>query len=700
MRIYTGSLFNRITKYSISALLSSIILYGGFAIADDDINHYTNVGNIGITITNFGTIGHGFTLWPGQPSCEYPKGSQIEHLFDGGIWIGGKKNGIIRVTTGAIDASSANRGEGFEYSSASGQIITQKSSLLTSPFYSPLAISHQDFICEYTDTNTVIGGQTIVNHTPLGLKVIQQSYCWNYPYADFFVIMRYRIINIGYRGDTSPIDSVLVGMWTDAVVRNTQITRPGGSSFYTKGGNGWDSLYNMGYEFDATGDVGYTNSYIGIKFLGSTPYGRTLLDTLPTGRNFVTWQFRNTVDPVYFAPQTDEGNSTTLGRYGKMNGYFTGTTKINPTILNQIKQPSNRSVLVTGGPYTRLNYLDTLEVVFGVICAKKTGNDPQSWDSSYQRTELRNHADWCQKAYNGEDKNGNGRLDPGEDINGNNFLDRYLLPSPPNSPTVKIINDNSKVTVYWAANAERSIDPISLGQDFEGYRLYRTNAGADIDPTKSLLSSFTLNGDFDSINNIGNNTGFNYIKLPQAKTFPNDTNQYWYKFEYSNQLRGWQYVYALTAYDKGDSANDLESLESSLLANSYRIIPGTGSLEDEATPIGIYPNPYYVNAAWDGTQERERKIYFYNLPEQSEITIYTVAGDVVDKFTHDARSYNGGDIQWFKSFADGTQILAGGEHAWDLITRDDQAIATGLYLFTVKNQKTGFIKKGKFLVIK
>ncbi len=700
MRIYTGSFLNRIVKYSISAILSSVILYGGFVMADDDVNKYTNVGNIGLTITNFGTIGHGFTLWPGQPSCEYPKASAIEHLFDGGLWIGGYKNGVIRVTTAAIDASSSNRGEGFEYTNAAGQTITQRSSLLTSPFYSPLAISHQDFICEYTDTNTNIGGQLIVNHNPLGLKVIQQSYCWNYPYADFFVIMRYRIINIGYRGDNSRIDSIYTGMWTDLVVRNTQITRPGGSTFYTKGGNGWDSLYNMGYEFDAAGDVGFTNSYIGVKFLGSTPFGRTMADTLPTGRNFVTWQFRNTVDPVYFAPQSDEGTPTQIGRYGKMKGYFTGTTQVNPTIISQIKQPSNRSVLVSGGPYTSLNYLDTLEVVFGIICAKKTGNDPQSWDSTIQRTELRSHADWCQKAYNGEDKNGNGRLDPGEDINGNNFLDRYLLPSPPNSPTTKIVNEESKVSVYWASNSERSIDPISLSQDFEGYRLYRTNAGADVELGGSLLSSFILNGDFDSINNIGNNTGFNYIKLTQPKTFPNDTNQYWYRFEYNNQLRGWQYVYALTAYDKGDSANNLESLESSLLANSFRLIPGSPSNEDESTPIGVYPNPYYGNAAWDGQQERERKIYFYNLPEQAEITIYTVAGDVVEKFTHDSRGYTGSDIQWFKTFADGTQIMSGGEHAWDLITKDDQAIATGLYIFTVKNNKTGFIKKGKFLIIK
>ena len=58
-------------------------------ILDDDNSKFTDIGNIGITITNFGTYGHGFVLWPDQPSCEFPLGSGIEHLFDGGVWIGG-----------------------------------------------------------------------------------------------------------------------------------------------------------------------------------------------------------------------------------------------------------------------------------------------------------------------------------------------------------------------------------------------------------------------------------------------------------------------------------------------------------------------------------------------------------------------------------------------------------------------------------
>jgi hypothetical protein len=44
--------------------------------------------------------------------------------------------------------------------------------------------------------------------------------------------------------------------------------------------------------------------------------------------------------------------------------------------------------------------------------------------------------------------------------------------------------------------------------------------------------------------------------------------------------------------------------------------------------------------------------------------------------------------------------MAGGEHAWDIISDNDQAVATGLYLFTVKDTQTGAIRKGKFLIIK
>jgi len=68
---------------------------------------------------------------------------------------------------------------------------------------------------------------------------------------------------------------------------------------------------------------------------------------------------------------------------------------------------------------------------------------------------------------------------------------------------------------------------------------------------------------------------------------------------------------------------------------------------------------------------------------------------------HHNQQNSGGDIRWFENFSSGSsQKFAGGEHAWDLVTDHDQAIATGLYLFTVKNNNNNKIKTGKFLIVK
>ena len=711
-------------RFSVTLLVFFILLTSAYTylasvsesrplgIQDDVNNLFTNVGNIGVTVTNYGTIGNGFVNFPNQPSCQYPINSGIEHMFLGGLWFGGIKDGIIHVTTGAVDVTTGNRNEGFEFTTADGWGILERSSLQTSPFYRPDAVSHQDFVCDFFDTNKIYNGTVIQNHEPLGIKVLLESYAYNFNYANFFLLLNFKIVNIGYQNNTSPIDSIYTGFWTDCVVRNTNITPPGGTSFYNKGANGYKDSMRMAYEYDYNGDPGFTDSYVGIKLLGTFPKPYTELTMERT--HFTIWQFRNTTDPVYFSPTEDNTDPMGgQGRYGKLKGFLAPNIVIDTTRLNQLRHsPSNRSTLVSYGPYRdtsgapfSLRYsLDTINVVYGVVCAKKNGTDPPSLDTEFQKEILYTHASWAQRAYNGEDKNENGKLDPGEDTNGNHFLDRYLLPAPPDIPKLKTIIESNKVTLWWAANSEKSVDPISNKKDFEGYKIYRTNAGEDLTLNQDLMSLLVLIADFDSAhNNYFNNTGFGYIKQNTPKYFEGDTTKYWYKFEFLNQLNGFQYVYTVTAYDKGDSAQDLESLESSLLANAKRIVVGTLPTDDPNVEIGVYPNPYYGSAYWDGTgnkQEVLRKIYFFNLPSKCEISVWSLSGDLIDRFSHDASTYNGDDIEWFKTYADGTQIFAGGEHAWDLISKDEQAIATGLYFFTVKDENTGKIKKGKFLIVK
>lgn len=664
---------------------------------DDDNANYTNVGNIGLTVTNFGTYGHGFSLWPDQPSCEYPLGSGIEHLFDGGLWVGAylsddetgsNRNGPF-VSTGAVDATSVSaRGGGFEYTNGSGEFVRERSSLIDSKFFDPEAISHQDFVMDYVDTNTTLSnGEVIVDHRPLGISIHQETYVWNFPFADFFVIMNYWIKNTSDKY----LDSLHVGLWTDTVVRNTNVTSPRtGSAFYNKGGNGYSDSLKIAYEFDATGDVGFTDSYVGIQYLGSDKN----IDSI----NFVNWQFRNTTDPNYFAPQND------IQRFRKMLGFYGGENRFGEDQVikpEAIKTPSNRSMLISVELTDALAPGDSVNVTFAIVTAKKAGFDLPSFDTEEQKENLYSNASWALRAYNGEDGNGDGILDPDEDLDGNGKITRYILPAPPTPPKVKAIPESQSVTIYWDKRSEDSIDPISAKKDFEGYKIYRTNPGFDLTEAQDISASLIEVAEFDSLgNDIGYNTGFDFIELDEPVKFVGDDTEYWYKFVVENQLNGWQYIYTVTAFDQGDPENNLESLESGPLANLQKVIPGTPPVEEKDIDVGVYPNPYYGNAYWDGSSERLRKIYFYNLPQECEIVIYTLSGDIVKKIYHNNLS-NGSDLRWFETYSsDEKQKMAGGEHAWDLITEHDQAVATGLYLFTVKNLNNNNIKRGKFLVIK
>ncbi len=707
----------------------------GFQKATDDIlRKYTSVGNIGLTVTNYGTIGTRNSLWPRQPSCEYPRGSRIEHIYQAALWVGAlvktenvadPRNNQFLVTTGSNDRSSSSRtGEGVEFNTELGDTITELSSLSDDrppeSQYSPLAISHQDFLSDFRDHYTRVPGtgDSILYHQPLNIRVHSESYAYNFPFADFFVILKYQVINESL---VDTLDSVYVGFWANAVVRNTSLVRPGTPGYFEHGAFGYDSTMRMAYGFDFDGIPGTypADSYVGIKLLGTTPFpsGVDSLADLLHHTYYNAWRFRsNSGEQVYFSPDQDGGTGYT-SRYARMaqsipDADIERLHKVPPAGV----APVNATYLISTGPFSKLAPGDTTEVVFAIVCAKKKGTAPARDDSPDQRSILNTNAGWAQQAYNGEDVNGNNLLDPGEDIAGRDSnglsyeadgkITRYLLPTPPRRPKVRAEVSDSTFKIYWdKSTAEESIDPITGIKDFEGYRIYRSKTGDDFLNHEDFLINLSLVGEFDRRDNtIGYNTGFGKIALSSAKTFPGDTVQYWYEFPPNDtivqHLNGWQYTYGVSAFDKGDSANGVLSLESAkALARGF---PGTAPTSSLVKEIGVYPNPYYGNAYWDGGRERQRKIYFYNLPALCEIKIYTLAGDIVAVLDHNAATYAGEDINWFADFGDpGTKAqFAGGEHAWDLITKHDQAIATGLYLFTVEDRSNGVIKRGKFVIIK
>ena len=70
---------------------------------------------------------------------------------------------------------------------------------------------------------------------------------------------------------------------------------------------------------------------------------------------------------------------------------------------------------------------------------------------------------------------------------------------------------------------------------------------------------------------------------------------------------------------------------------------------------------------------------------------------MVESINHEGSSYSGGDISRLPG---GKTVLSGGEHPWDLITKYDEAVATGMYVYTVEDLSNNKVQTGKLLVIK
>ena len=260
--------------------------------ASDEYDKYTSVGNLGLTITNFGILGNGWNRMEDgsiNPSCQYKQQTeipreQIEHFSYSGLWVGGIVNGERRVSTSIVDGVFESGSEGFELFAKSPIAIQSSISSTTqdsmAQYYSPTAVSHQDIIANFSDYGDSFNdGQGIPNHNPLGIDIRLESYAWNYSYADAFVILNYTFSNISQ--DT--IKNIYTGIWADPSVANFNYTdyyTPGGGFTWYDNLNVFDeTIDNAGFardiavQFDTDGDDGWAESYIGISILGSSiPY--------------------------------------------------------------------------------------------------------------------------------------------------------------------------------------------------------------------------------------------------------------------------------------------------------------------------------------------------------------------------------------------------------------------------------------------
>lgn len=185
------------------------------------------IGKISLGINNNGTFGDGFALSVGMdyisglsvPSCEYPRGSNLDYLFAGAFWVGAIVGRDTLVSV-AADGWSAVREfspvRDYSVISDSGAAISKRSiSFPDEPGFLD-AVSEEDYIMQYNDLETD-GVQVDYfgkAHTPLDIHVTQKSYAWSYPYAEDFVLFDYEIKNIG----RNTLTEVYMGVYVDGDV--------------------------------------------------------------------------------------------------------------------------------------------------------------------------------------------------------------------------------------------------------------------------------------------------------------------------------------------------------------------------------------------------------------------------------------------------------------------------------------------------
>lgn len=639
----------------------------------------TSDGNIGLAVSNYGRVGNDFRNR--FASFEFPSRSGDEHMTRGGIWIGG----VVIDSTGSLDTLvstsvvdtrvGAAAGSGTEFTPLRqsdwlpGVTILERSRQPNDPFASPDAIADQEFIAIYTDSVPI--PDELDPHRPLFVKVRQTTLVWGFEPFDGIVFQLYEITN---RSRTRNIRDLYVGVYSELATgsKATASRWPPGSEWFGKKDIGYVDSLRLITEHRCAGIAGdpvFADTWGGIAFLGVTPDSLDDKDV-----TFQAWHW----DPGSVDRSTDRQ------RYELMIG---GT--VDGTMGQECNQPppsgstdaSFDPVTFVGvGPFPTLGLAEADTVRFGI-----------AFVGGLDEADLHKHAREAQGAY---DK-------------------RFRIPVPPTVPAVLTEPGRNTITLRWDASAESAIDPQSGEADFEGYRIYLSRSGttetfelikeADIVDTLSAPPDQTQE-------DIRFNTGLGSLIADDPVTVVSgaDTLVYGYKYVIRNLRDGFKYFSALTAFDRG--AVEIGPLESGISQTRTLSIPGTQAVmdfrDDSPNKVRVFPNPYRGDAVWDQPLIRDRYLWFTNLPARCTIRIYTLGGDLVDTIDFDGAEYDARDVRGIYDPTDPNNpdldlpLLPGGMAAWDLITRKDQAIATGLYLFSVEDEDTGQRQVGQFLVIK
>ncbi len=195
----------------------------------------------------------------------------------------------------------------------------------------------------------------------------------------------------------------------------------------------------------------------------------------------------------------------------------------------------------------------------------------------YDLTELRNTVKVVQTIYNGN----------------------YKFATPPPTPTITAEAGNGFVQLHWNDVAERSTDPTTGINDFEGYKIYRATdynfsdvttvvsaRGISVKNNGNPLAQFDLKDGVSSFSSTTVNGLAYYLGSETGLT---------HSFRDTNVVNGQEYFYAVTSYDFG------ATIIQGVLNEEFTFYPAENSMSITRTLLGgtilpknvasVRPNP-------------------------------------------------------------------------------------------------------------
>ena len=217
----------------------------------------------------------------------------------------------------------------------------------------------------------------------------------------------------------------------------------------------------------------------------------------------------------------------------------------------------------------------------------------------------------------------------------------YRIPVPVPAPVISVENTNDgKVRITWNRAVEDFTHTRLMGT-LEQFYIYRSDAGMG---PWALLDS-----------------------VPVGQV--NDENRYEYLDADPNFKLGETRYYSVVSVDNHGNVSGR--------TNITKHGKNVASVE-KMTEVFVVPNPFKIESGFGGKVGAEDKIGFYGLPKKCTIRIYSYAGQLVETIEHDDPVYT---------------------TAWFQVTRNEQEIASGIYLYVITTPD-GEKATGKFIIVK